>query len=41
MREGFDPAIVADPVLIKDALSGYRPLDRALYADIANGTLRL
>ncbi|MGJ4930518.1 long-chain-acyl-CoA synthetase [Bradyrhizobium sp. HKCCYLS2038] len=42
MREGFDPAVVADPLYIRDGATGvYRPLDRDLYARITTGEVRL
>jgi fatty-acyl-CoA synthase len=42
IREGFDPARVAEPLHLKDQESGeYRRLDAARYADIAAGKIRL
>jgi fatty-acyl-CoA synthase len=42
MREGFDPARVADPLFFRDAASGaYRPIDGEVFAQIANGSIRL
>jgi fatty-acyl-CoA synthase len=41
MREGFDPAVVADPLYFKDLESGeYRPLDTEIFARIADGKIR-
>ncbi len=42
IREGFDPAIVGDPLLVRDPESGdYRRLDAEVYADIVSGAIRL
>jgi len=42
VRDGFDPGLVADPLLFRDPQSGlYRPLDRAMFARIAEASLRL
>jgi fatty-acyl-CoA synthase len=42
VRDGFDPADVADPLYLRDPQTGlYRPLDRAVHAAIADGSLRL
>jgi len=42
MREGFDPADVADALYLRDPHTGaYIPLDRAMHARIADGSLRL
>ncbi|MGY3448265.1 long-chain-acyl-CoA synthetase [Bradyrhizobium sp. USDA 4353] len=42
MRDGFDPAIVSEPLYIRDAATGaYRPLDAGIYAQIASGEVRL
>ncbi len=39
-REGFDPALVGEPLYFKDPGSGaYHPLDAARHADIAAGTI--
>jgi fatty-acyl-CoA synthase len=41
-REGFDPGRVGDPLHLRDPKSGaYRPLDAAVFAAIADGTIRL
>jgi fatty-acyl-CoA synthase len=41
VREGFDPAIVPDPLHFRDPQTGaYRPLDGSVYARIADGSLR-
>jgi fatty-acyl-CoA synthase len=41
-REGFDPAVVSDPLHLRDAQSGdYVPLDRAVHARINDASLRL
>lgn len=41
-REGFDPAVVIDPLYVLDPGAGnYRPLDTATHAAILNGDLRL
>lgn len=39
-REGFDPAVIGDP-LFADCGAGFVPLDRALYARISSGLIRL
>ncbi len=42
MREGFDPAVVGDPLYFKDPQSGeYRPLAMEVLARIAEGKIRL
>jgi fatty-acyl-CoA synthase len=42
MREGFDPALVAEPVYFRDSRSGaYRPLDAAGFAEITAGSIDL
>lgn len=42
MREGFDPALVNDPLFIREAATGaYRPLTAETYAGIVAGTIRL
>jgi fatty-acyl-CoA synthase len=42
IREGFDPALVAEPLYFRDPGSGeYRSLDAARFADIAVGKIRL
>ncbi|WP_407178375.1 long-chain-acyl-CoA synthetase [Bradyrhizobium sp. STM 3562] len=42
IREGFDPAIVRDPLFVKDPASGdYRVIDSAMYARIVEGAIRL
>jgi fatty-acyl-CoA synthase len=42
IREGFDPALVAEPLYFRDLGSGeYRSLDAARFADIAAGKIRL
>ncbi len=42
MREGFDPAIVSDPLFLKDPQSGaYHPIDAAQHALIVAGAIRL
>jgi fatty-acyl-CoA synthase len=41
-REGFDPAVVTDPLYVRDPLSGaYRPLQAADHARIVNGTIKI
>ncbi len=41
-REGFDPALVRDPLYFDDASSGgYVPLDAGLYAEIVGGKVRV
>jgi fatty-acyl-CoA synthase len=41
-REGYDPALVSDPLYVDDARSAaYVPLDRERHADIAAGRMRL
>jgi fatty-acyl-CoA synthase len=42
VREGFDPALVKDPLFFRDEKSGaYRPIDAACYARILDGSIRL
>jgi fatty-acyl-CoA synthase len=42
IRDGFDPAVVVDPLFFRDPEGGhYRPVDRAVYARIVQGTARL
>jgi fatty-acyl-CoA synthase len=42
MHEGFDPALVKDPLFFRDEKSGtYRPIDAACYARILDGSIRL
>ena len=42
IRDGFDPAVISEPLFWKDPAAGdYRPIDRAVYARIAAGTLRV
>jgi fatty-acyl-CoA synthase len=42
IREGFDPSIVTDPLLLRDPASGdYCPIDRSLHARIVGGAIRL
>ena len=42
MREGFDPAVVGDPLYFRDPQSGeYRPLAMEVLARIAEGKIRL
>jgi len=42
VKEGFDPARIADPLYWYDAAGGrYEPLDAARYADIAEGRVKL
>jgi fatty-acyl-CoA synthase len=42
MREGFDPALVTDPLFFRDEKSGiYSPIDAAAYARILDGSTRL
>jgi fatty-acyl-CoA synthase len=42
MRQGFDPAQSGDPVYFDDPRVGrYVPVDRALYAAIAAGQIRV
>jgi fatty-acyl-CoA synthase len=42
MRDGFDPSVVSDPLYVRDAATGaYRLLDRAAYARIVAGKVRL
>jgi fatty-acyl-CoA synthase len=42
IRDGFDPAVISEPLFWKDPAAGdYRPLDRAVFARIAAGTLRV
>lgn len=41
-RDGFDPAVVRDPLYLRDAESGsYRLLDAALFARVTTGDIRL
>ena len=42
VREGFDPALVTDPLFFREPASGaYRPIDAASYAGIVDGSIRL
>jgi fatty-acyl-CoA synthase len=42
IREGFDPAIVGDPLVVRDPETGdYRPVDIDVFARIAVGAVRL
>jgi fatty-acyl-CoA synthase len=42
IREGFDPAIVTDPLLLRDPSSGdYRLIDHSLHARLVEGAIRL
>ena len=42
VRDGFDPAVVADPLFVEDREAGaYRPIDAAIHARSAAGTLKL
>jgi fatty-acyl-CoA synthase len=42
MRDGFDPAVLRDPLYVRDfETGGYRSLDAALYARIVAGDVRL
>ncbi|WP_024518430.1 long-chain-acyl-CoA synthetase [Bradyrhizobium sp. Tv2a-2] len=42
IRDGLDPAIVSDPMFMRDAASGdYRRLDAAFYARLVEGAIRL
>ncbi len=42
VREGFDPAVVADPLLFRDDEAGcYAPLDEALREQIVDGRVRV
>jgi len=42
VREGFDPAIVRDPLHVRDPQSGvYRPMTATIYAEIGEGAIRL
>jgi fatty-acyl-CoA synthase len=42
IRNGFDPATVDGPLFVRDPGTGdYRPLDAAVHARIADGTIRL
>ncbi len=42
IRDGFDPARIADPLYVFDREEGaYRPLDGAVFAAIASGAMRL
>ena len=42
IREGFDPAVVHDPLHVRDPKSGlYRPLDAEMFAQIREGAIRL
>ncbi|MGX1319389.1 fatty-acyl-CoA synthase [Bradyrhizobium sp. USDA 377] len=42
IREGFDPSVVDDPLFVRDPATGhYRSIDRAVYARIVGGAIRL
>ncbi|MGY8661338.1 long-chain-acyl-CoA synthetase [Bradyrhizobium sp. UFLA05-109] len=42
IREGFDPSVVDDPLFLRDSATGdYRSIDRAVYAGIVEGEIRL
>ena len=42
VREGFDPAVVRDPLQVRDPQSGlYRPITAEIYAQICAGAIRL
>ncbi|GLR86584.1 long-chain-acyl-CoA synthetase [Bradyrhizobium iriomotense] len=42
IREGFDPSVVDDPLFLRDPATGdYRSIDRAVYARIVEGEIRL
>jgi fatty-acyl-CoA synthase len=42
IREGFDPSVVDDPLFLRDPVTGdYRSIDRAVYARIVAGEIRL
>jgi fatty-acyl-CoA synthase len=42
VREGFDPAIVRDPLYLDDSRAGnYVPLDSVRYQALVDGRLRL
>ena len=42
MREGFDPAVIGDPLYFRDPHSGeYRPLAAEVFTRIADGKIRL
>ncbi|MGY8684353.1 long-chain-acyl-CoA synthetase [Bradyrhizobium sp. UFLA05-153] len=42
IREGFDPSVVDDPLFLRDPATGdYRSIDRAVYARIVAGEIRL
>jgi fatty-acyl-CoA synthase len=42
VREGFDPARIADPLFVFDRTNdAYVPLDRDCYSAIEHGSIRL
>ena len=42
IRQGFDPSVVDDPLFLRDPATGdYRSIDRAVYARIVKGEIRL
>ena len=41
VAEGFDPAKVAQPLFLRAADGGYRPLDAAAYEEISKGHIRI
>ncbi|WP_456738682.1 MULTISPECIES: long-chain-acyl-CoA synthetase [unclassified Bradyrhizobium] len=42
IREGFDPSVTDDPLFLRDQVTGdYRSIDRAVYARIVAGEIRL
>ena len=41
-RDGFDPAVVADPLFLRDPADGhFRSMDHVVYSRIANGLIKL
>jgi fatty-acyl-CoA synthase len=42
IREGFDPSVVGDRLFLRDPATGnYRSIDRAVYARVVEGGIRL
>lgn len=40
-EEGFDPAVIKDPLFFLDDNKGYVPMTQEIFSSIAEGRLRL